>query len=220
MGRTVSSWSYRQTGLSGGLSGVAVSHVHLRAAQLICQASCTRVLDVGCGYGQLVDVLNRLGILTVGCDYINYGELVSGVADPWRQGKCVVADARMLPFSNHVFDGISLLGVLNYLSVGDIGVCLRECRRVLLAGGILVLRVGTPANRIGNFLRAVYYRRKMTETNYYAPDLYIRSIRAEGFHPVEMFYSLDTPLQPDLRTLAKYFGYWALRALWILARAT
>lgn len=131
----------------------------------------------------------------------------------------MVADARALPFRDQVFDGVAALGVLNYLAVEDMRIALWECRRVLVAGGILVVRTGTLLNRLGNMARAVYYRRKVAETNYYPARVYLGEMERVGFRTLKVFHSLDTPWQLTARTLAKYVGYLMLRALWIVARA-
>jgi SAM-dependent methyltransferase len=195
-----------------------ISEVHKRAARLFLEAKCSRVLDVGCGNGRLVEILNEAGLECIGCDYLDYSVLYPNSSPAWFQHRCLVADARSLPFQDKAFDGVALLGVLNYLSINDVSLSIKECNRVLRSNGLLLIRTNGPLNRLGNILRGLYYHKCVADSNYYPRSLYLKALQTGGFQPTNIFYSLDTPLRFTLRTLAKYLLYPFLSSLWIVAR--
>ncbi len=96
------------------------------------------VLEVGCGSGKTASTLVSKGFDVVCCDYspeaINACKSNVPDASDW-----VVADARELPFGDSVFDGVSMIHVLEHLS-HDAGVAVGEALRVLKPGGTLYAR--------------------------------------------------------------------------------
>lgn len=136
--KTLSPENYRKIYLGNGRKPILPSDVHRRAARFFITLRCHQVLDIGCGYGQLVDLLINNGIDAYGCDYIDYKEFLREhpkLLSLWLQGKCFVADCRNLPFKEGTFDGIALIGVLSLLSRKDMDKCFKECQRVLVKGG-------------------------------------------------------------------------------------
>ena len=95
-----------------------------------------RVLDAGCGTGYLAAGLRRArpDVLVVGSDLSAgmLGNARAAGADPLVQ-----ADATRLPFGDGAFDLVVARGVLHHLP--DVAAALREWRRVLAAGGAVVL---------------------------------------------------------------------------------
>ena len=85
-----------------------------------------RLLDVGCGEGETVARLRRLGFEGYGVDP------APGTASP-----LVRARGEALPFQEATFDGALLECSLSV--VGDPGRVLAECRRVLRPGGGLLV---------------------------------------------------------------------------------
>lgn len=102
-----------------------------------------RVLDVGCGTGQLAHRLRvtSAGVQVVGCDF-SLGMLRTardrdhGIA--WIQG-----DAMRLPFAGDAFDAVVSTQAFHWFP--DQRTALREIARVLRPGGTLVLTVVRPA---------------------------------------------------------------------------
>lgn len=215
--KTLSSERYRALYLSSG-GAYFPSEVHRRAARIFLNSRYSKVLDIGCGFGQLVEILGKFGVDAIGCDYLNYKVLYPNLFPSWIQGRCIVADARSLPFCDQAFDGVACLGVLNYLSLDDLHLCLKECNRLLGQQGLLVIRTNGPLNRIGNMLRGFYYRKCVADSNYYSKALYLQTLQTTGFRIANFFYSLDTPPALSIRTLVKYAFYPFLSSLWIFAR--
>lgn len=87
-----------------------------------------RVLDIGCGSGRFSAALGA----TAGCDR----SLAPLALARKRNARVVVADAVALPFATAGADALLLVTVLCFLPHAP--AALRECRRVLRTGGLLV----------------------------------------------------------------------------------
>jgi ubiquinone/menaquinone biosynthesis C-methylase UbiE len=98
-----------------------------------------RLLDLGCGTGQLACAFLRRGYDVTGCDVspamIDHARLESTDVR-W----CLLeSSGSSLPFADEEFDAIVASSVLEY--VGDVELALAELARVLRSGGALVFTV-------------------------------------------------------------------------------
>lgn len=97
-----------------------------------------RVLDAGCGTGSIAEeVGGRYGWQVVGLD-------ASPVALQWlsrRRMLAVLGDARALPLREGSFEVVVSLDLLVHLKPGQEPAALAEFGRVLVPGGLLVVRV-------------------------------------------------------------------------------
>ncbi|MGH9353853.1 MAG: class I SAM-dependent methyltransferase [Terriglobia bacterium] len=94
-----------------------------------------KVLDVGCGAGQLVGELMRRGYEAWGVDV---SEAMVGYArEHYQIDRFRAADIENLPFPDGTFDAVMCLGVMEYLNQDE--AALREMRRVLKPGGRAVI---------------------------------------------------------------------------------
>ncbi len=112
-----------------------------------------RVVDIGCGTGDLCRVLGRAGLRAVGVD------MAAGMlARAHTSAPLVRADALQMPLGDASVDGtISGFAVRN---VVDIAACFREAARVIRPGGRAVfLEVSEPPNRVVRRVHALYFRR-------------------------------------------------------------
>lgn len=66
-------------------------------------------------------------------------EFVRGIRSSSRSARCVCCDCRNLPFSDGVSDCVLAMAVLHHLECTDLRQALREARRVLRPGGLLIL---------------------------------------------------------------------------------
>ena len=121
--------------LAGRLASLsdAVSR-HVRAGD--------RVLDLGCGTGELASALAQAGIRAAGCD-ISRQMLRRAARDPGRVGSVQWVQLepgwRRLPFTSAAFDAVVVASVLEY--VAEPAAVLRECARVLRPGGVVLYTV-------------------------------------------------------------------------------
>ena len=81
-----------------------------------------RLLDVGCGYNNLVR---------------KYGRGVGVDVCPWPGADVLIGGAARLPFHNQAFDTVTIIAALNHIP--DREMALREVHRVLADDGRLVL---------------------------------------------------------------------------------
>lgn len=129
------------------------SHVDVEARLLdAALAPGARVLDAGCGRRtRLAARRDRIGQL-VGVDLDASGGEQNSTLD-----RFVVADlCARLPFENACFDVVYANFVVEHLD--DPGAAFRECRRVLRAGGALILVTSNRANPLLAIARLVPHR--------------------------------------------------------------
>lgn len=139
-----------------------------------------RVLDLGCGTGQLAARIHRErpGTRVVGCDF-SPGMLAQAWArsrDPWW----VRGDAGRLPFVDGVFDAVVSTEAFHWFP--DQSGALAEMRRVLRPGGRLLLALVNP--RFALTGRALYAASRVVGEPFYWPtaDEMRRRVRRAGFH--------------------------------------
>jgi SAM-dependent methyltransferase len=99
----------------------------------------SRVLDLGCGTGELARALTASGLRVTGCDISP--QMLRHARD---QGGCsgwvrLAPGWRRLPFASGAFDVVVAASVLEY--VDHPATVLRECARVLRSGGVLLYTV-------------------------------------------------------------------------------
>lgn len=172
-------------GLDAGWRRRAVRELHLDSG--------ARVVDLGCGTGDLCRVLGRAGLRAVGVDMAAGMLAVAHTSAP-----LVRADALQLPLGDRSVDGaISGFALRN---VVDVAACFSEAARVIRPGGRAVfLEVSEPPNPLVRRVHALYFRRivpmvggLLSDRSAYAylpastaylpgPDELIRLMSAAGF---------------------------------------
>ncbi|MCE2488550.1 MAG: class I SAM-dependent methyltransferase [Anaerolineae bacterium] len=104
-----------------------------------------RVLDVGCGRGEILLHCAQPGAFACGVDYapaaLRLAQQVVTSLDPQTPGRIALgqANARQLPFANASFDRVMLFDVVEHLHPWELQAALLEVRRVLKPDGRLIV---------------------------------------------------------------------------------
>src|SRR5882724_10951796 len=163
----------------------------------------TRLLDVGCGAGQLALIAARAGAQVTGCDIAtNWIEkararaAADGLAVTFEEG-----DAESLPYADAQFDAvISLIGAM-FAPRPDLVAA--EFTRVCRPGGMIAMANWTPAGFVGQMFRAI--ARYIAPSGMPAPVLWgdestVRQRFREGIADLKFdlrVYHLDFPFPPN-----------------------
>jgi ubiquinone/menaquinone biosynthesis C-methylase UbiE len=99
----------------------------------------SKVLDVGCGTGEMAAKLMRLGYDVWGVDLAE--PMIRHARDRYGPDRFRVGDIEHIPFRDNTFDAVVCLGVIEYLATDE--PALREIWRVLKPGGSAV--IATPS---------------------------------------------------------------------------
>ncbi len=98
-----------------------------------------KILEVGCGNGYYLSLLNRLGLklklVGIDKDALALKDAAKFIGD--KKVKLILADASKIPFANESFDKVVMSEVIEH--VQDEKGALREVIRVLKTGGVLTL---------------------------------------------------------------------------------
>jgi len=94
------------------------------------------VLDLGCGYGRYIGMINKYAQTTVGLDisqrWLNYAK------QKYPNLKFVLGDACKIPLKDEVFDIIVTIGLFEYVNRD---VVIKEIYRVLKPEGVCIISV-------------------------------------------------------------------------------
>jgi SAM-dependent methyltransferase len=140
-----------------------------------------RILDLGCGTGELASVFLKKGYSYVGIDI--EAERIEYAAKTFKQGKFHVMDATHITYPNGHFDQILVTGVLHHLSDEDVRSIVREMRRVLRPDGRALVMEDIALRGSLNLLGALVHladegshiRRPNQYTPLFEPDLDLKS---------------------------------------------
>ncbi|MGD2144873.1 MAG: class I SAM-dependent methyltransferase [Anaerolineae bacterium] len=99
-----------------------------------------KVLDVGCGRGEILRHCTRLGAKAFGIDYSLVAARMASKALRADGGSgATLADAKVLPFPSTYFDRVLMFDLVEHLYPWELRQALREVRRVLQPRGRLII---------------------------------------------------------------------------------
>src|SRR5256712_5832577 len=107
-----------------------------RAVELVSTNS-GRILDLGCGNGIAMSVLDERSIEAIGCDIS-----LRALKGAQRHGEVARADGTRLPFRSASFGSVLMLDALEH--VVEKSLLVRECWRVLRESGCVILTTPLP----------------------------------------------------------------------------
>jgi ubiquinone/menaquinone biosynthesis C-methylase UbiE len=100
-----------------------------------------RVLELGCGNGKTLSVMNQRGWNVTGIDISPRAiQLARRVCPAVQEINLAVADVRQMPFGVGAFDAVFAFHILGHLSAADRAAALKEICRVTRAGGRVFFR--------------------------------------------------------------------------------
>ncbi len=141
-----------------------------------------RILDLGCGDGQLTERIAATGASVIGID----ASPQMAAAARARGVKADQGPAEKLPYPDHIFDAVFSNAVLHWVRGQD--EMLSQVRRVLRPGGRFVAEMGGHGNiaAIRVAFAAVFARHGFASLgergNYYpTPEAYSRRLERHGF---------------------------------------
>jgi len=112
-----------------------------------------RIIDLGCGECEWVELLNKHGYNAIGVD--SNSEIVRKISNIYPNLNIIEKDALdyLRDAEDNSIDVISAIHVIEHMEVVDIIKFLSECKRVLKKGGLLIVETPNPLN----ILTATYY---------------------------------------------------------------
>jgi SAM-dependent methyltransferase len=151
-------------------------------------------LDVGCGKGELLNLLRPYFTHSAGCDVsADMMRDITGIETR------VQTDPLKVPFEDGVFDLVTAVCVYHHVPVADREALTREIRRVLKPGGIFCMIEHNPRNPV---TRLIVSRTPVDADAILLPASEARElITGAGMLPVEQAYFLYFP-----QMLYRYLG--------------
>lgn len=162
-----------------------------------------RVLDVGCGRGEILRHCARLGARAYGIDYADVAvkmsrDMARAEAESARQAPIGVyrSDAKFLPYPDAAFDRVLIFDVVEHLYPWELDAALAEVRRVLKPEGMLAIH--TAPNRW--YDKYAYPMVRLVRTLQGRGDRYPANPRA-----LNVAANVDVHVnEQDLRSLRRY----------------
>jgi glycosyltransferase involved in cell wall biosynthesis/ubiquinone/menaquinone biosynthesis C-methylase UbiE len=130
-----------------------------------------KIVDIGCGRGEIVYHCARIGCKIWGMDYSSQAvriaaDVLTDILSGEERQRYLIqqANARSLPFESEAIDIVFMLDIVEHLYPAELGEALQEVYRILKPGGLLVVhtipnlwyyRYGYPVFRLSQALRGV-----------------------------------------------------------------
>jgi cyclopropane fatty-acyl-phospholipid synthase-like methyltransferase len=105
-----------------------------------------RVLDIGCGRGEILCHCAKLGAKGYGIDYSAVAaRMASRLTEDEGGARVGLADAKLLPFASRSFDRVLMFDLVEHLRPWELQQALAEARRVLRPRGRLIIHTAPNA---------------------------------------------------------------------------
>jgi SAM-dependent methyltransferase len=175
---------------------------YVAIADRVARSGPGRVLDWGCGHGQISHLLRQRGVEVVAFDYAEGSEPAVVALDHFPEIEAHVSgDPVILPFSDDYFDTALSCGVLEHVQrPGD---SLRELHRVVRSGGRLLIYklpnrlsyLEAIARRAGMYYHGAYPDDRVYDRRTATALVAAHGFRVDGFRRTNMLpLTVEHPL--------------------------
>ena len=158
------------------------------------QAGIKKILDVGCGEGEFLEICQKAGTECFGVDISNYA-LKKAKGKVKGKLASVNVETEKLPYPDEYFDTITSFDLLEHLR--NPGFLFRELKRVLKKDGLLFLTTPNgdywPAGFLGHFVRD-----DPTHINIQGKKYWCKYLKKAGFSSIKIKGSLLFGFPPSL----------------------
>jgi len=141
-----------------------------------------RILDVGCGRGEIVRYCEEQGAVVIGMDYAMEALRIAKDIISKQSSSLAHADAQYIPFKSGIFDLVLAFDVVEHLHPLELERFLSEAYRVLRPRGRLIIhtmpniwyyKFGYPLYRLVQRLRGTKLPRDPRERWPYVPQMHV-----------------------------------------------
>jgi len=201
-----------------------------RALEYIQPGTGQRILDMGCGRGEMARACHIAGADVVGMDYSK--DATSLAKDFVGVGRVLQASGTHLPFPSDSFDWVIMLQFVEHLSEDDMASCLNETRRVLRPKGKLLILTDNPWHDFYEALRRTYRwlryhedlkapssSEEMYHVNVRSPIYWVRFLKARGFKNVHAWFTV-TPSDAWWKNIVRRMLFFCTIDTWYIAEKT
>lgn len=204
--------------------GAELPHRLLAALSLVGSLNGLRLLDLGCGRGELVRYAAEHGAIPTGLDYsMDALKLAAPILDG-TNASLLRANVRQLPFADGAFDLIVALDLVEHLHPHELDDMLHEAHRLLAPGGRLIVhtmpnlwyyRYGYPLFRVVQRLRGVqlprdpHERSRRVHVNVQSVTTLSSSLRRAGFQARVWLQDAQEYKQESSRVMRRMYRFLA-----------
>lgn len=150
----------------------------------------TRVVDVGCGRGELVEMLNAAGSDAYGVELeADFVALAAERGVPVRQGDGI---AHVEALAAESIDGVVASHVVEHLEPQDVLRLVAGAHEALAPGGVLILETPNPESLVAG---SINFHRDLTHRRPIHPDTLAFVCQSAGFREVEILRLSPVPDQ-------------------------
>lgn len=128
-----------------------ISARYRRALEFLKPEPGEKILDIGCGRGEIIWRCNEIGCYAIGLDISKASTLISK-----NFGIVLLADASYLPFRDNIFYGVISLEVIGHLNTQECYICISEIYRILKKDGRIIIEDHIHKPTFVNFLLNMY----------------------------------------------------------------
>lgn len=157
-----------------------------------------KVLDVGCGTGQLVRYFQNHGFNAYGID--NSRIALKKAHQKNKAEKLILSPATKLPFKNETFDFLCAISLIEHLNKNGAEEFLKETKRILKKGGHLFLVTPNFATPIRHVVGLNWFAYKdPTHINFYTPKKLSAHLLKMGFKNPNFKFKVPYTPQYDMQ---------------------